>query len=475
MRPALARMALLASALALACGRRRHLPPPTPLPQVPAPFPSASLSAGAPDIAGLVERVRPSVVNITAVHEIAIHAPERGWPFERWSPLPPRRFGGGDEILRQGALGSGFIIDAEGHVVTNAHVVDQADVVRVKLADDRDFRARILAKDEPMDVAVLQLEHPPSELPVASLGSSSALRVGDYVVAIGNPFGLGDTVTMGIVSATGRALGAGPYNDFIQTDASINPGNSGGPLFDLRGQVVGIDTAIAARGQGIGFAIPIDEVKRVLPELIAYGRIARGRLGATVQAMDSMLANALGLDRPRGALVAAVQPDGPASRAGIRPGDVILAVDGHELSQDVDLPRIIAEHTPGSRVRLRVLRDKQTREVEVTLGNAAEAPAGRASMQAPEPGKRGSPSSLGFAAGNALGPGALVEAIVPGGPAEGKLAPGDVIEALNGQPIADANDLAAKWASAPRGEPKLLRVRHEGQSRYVAIQASPSP
>lgn len=236
------------------------------LPQVPAPFASAPAMTGAPDVADLVERVRPSVVNITAVHEVVLPLEQRGWPF------------GGNAVLREGALGSGFIVDYEGHVVTNSHVVDQADVVQVKLADDRRFRADVIAKADSLDLAVLQIRGAPRGLPAASLGSSGALRVGDYVIAIGNPFGLGNTVTMGIVSAKDRSLGAGRYDDFIQTDAPINPGNSGGPLFNVRGQVVGIDTAIARNSQGIGFAIPIDDVKRELPRLIAASRGSRAAL-----------------------------------------------------------------------------------------------------------------------------------------------------------------------------------------------------
>ncbi len=228
----------------------------------------------------------------------------------------PRR---GEETAKQQALGSGFVVDAQGHVVTNAHVVNEADVVKVKLSDDREYQAKVVGKDERLDVAVLLLEGAPKNLPVASLGQSGALRVGDYVVAIGNPFGLGNTVTMGIVSAKGRSIGAGPYDDFIQTDASINPGNSGGPLFDLHGQVVGINTAINPQGRGIGFAIPIDAVKeRPAPHLLATGHVVRGRLGVLIQGMDEDLAKALGMDQPRGALVgrveSAVQRTKPASR-----------------------------------------------------------------------------------------------------------------------------------------------------------------
>ncbi|HZU84151.1 MAG TPA: trypsin-like peptidase domain-containing protein, partial [Polyangiaceae bacterium] len=327
-----------------------------------APFSSPPVLPGTPDVATLVAKVKPSVVNITTVQEVRVPRGDFGFPgFEDMLPFfrqgPGRRRGGGggeggDEVLKQQALGSGFIVDAQGHVVTNAHVIDDADTVKVKLADDREYRAKVVGKDTRLDVAVLQLENAPADLPVASLGASDALRVGDYVVAIGNPFGLGNTVTMGIVSAKGRTIGAGPYDDFIQTDASINPGNSGGPLFNLRGQVVGIDTAINPQGRGIGFAIPIDAAKAVLPQLIATGHVSRGRIGAAIQGMDEDLAKALGLDRPHGALVEDVEPGSPAEKAGIKSGDVIVAVDGQDVPHAEELPRMIAQHKPGAHVKL---------------------------------------------------------------------------------------------------------------------------
>jgi serine protease Do len=409
-----------------------------------------------------VDRVRPAVVNITAVHEIAIPFLRRGWPSEGQ--------GGSDEVLRRGALGSGFIIDAEGHVVTNAHVVDQADAVRVRLADDREFRARTVAKDKQLDVAVLKLEGPTGQLPVASLGSSDGLNVGDYVVAIGNPFGLGDSVTMGIVSAKSRALGAGPYDDFIQTDAPINPGNSGGPLFDLHGQVVGISTAINPQGQGIGFAIPINDVKHELPDLIAKGSVSRARLGVAVQEMDDTLAKAFGLDRRRGALIAQVQAGGPAARARIQEGDVVLSVDGRDVGHAIELPRTISSYAPGSHVRLTVFRDRKARDIDVTLGALPTEPEGVTSKQAaPRSETRSGTAPIGITVGNAPGRGAMVESVNPRGPADGKLAPGDVVETVNRQSVSDAGDLMKKLSQAPKDQPILLRVQRGNLSRFVAI------
>ncbi|HEY5243593.1 MAG TPA: trypsin-like peptidase domain-containing protein, partial [Polyangiaceae bacterium] len=297
-------------------------------PQTPAPFATPPVLTGTPDIATLVAKVKPAVVNITTVQERKVsvgETPDLGqlFPFLDPGQAPGlhRHHGGGDGVTKQQALGSGFLVDTRGHVVTNAHVVEGADAVKVKLADDREFKAKVVGKDERLDVAVLQLENPPpADLPVASLGLSEGTRVGEYVVAIGNPFGLGNTVTMGIVSAKGRTIGAGPYDDFIQTDASINPGNSGGPLFNLHGQVVGINTAISAQGKGIGFAIPIDAVKQIYSELVATGHVTRGRMGVVIQGMDEDLAKAVGLDRVRGALVEDVEAGGPAEKAGIKAG-----------------------------------------------------------------------------------------------------------------------------------------------------------
>jgi serine protease Do len=434
---------------------------------------------GTPDIATLVAKVKPSVVNITTVQEVKVQhgdMPDLGqlFPFLDPGQVPGvRRHGGqgGDGVAKQQALGSGFLVDAQGHVVTNAHVVEGADTVKVRLADDREFKARVVGKDERLDVAVLQLQDAPRDLPVAALGQSEATRVGEYVVAIGNPFGLGNTVTMGIVSAKGRTIGAGPYDDFIQTDASINPGNSGGPLFNLRGQVVGINTAINPQGKGIGFAIPIDAVKQVYTELVATGHVSRGRIGVVIQPMDSDLAQAMGLDRPRGALVEEVEPNGPADHAGLKAGDVVLAVDGQNVAHSEDLPRMVAGHHPGTQVKLTVLHEKQTRDVGVTLA-ALEDKGQHASNAPADPAAPPSPSStIGVGVGEQDGQ-VIVERVAPDSPADGKLRPGDVIEEVNHQPVTSASDLSTKIRSAASDRPLLLRVKRGESSRYVAIARS---
>jgi serine protease Do len=307
-------------------------------------------------------------------------------------------------------------------------------------------------------------------LPTAALGASEALRVGEYVVAIGNPFGLGNTVTMGIVSAKGRTIGAGPYDDFIQTDASINPGNSGGPLFNLRGQVVGINTAINPQGKGIGFAIPIDAVRDVLPQLLSTGHVARGRLGVLIQGMDDDLARALGMDRPHGALVESVEPGSPAEKAGLKSGDVIVSIDGQDIPRSEELPRRVARHAPGVRVTLGVLHDKQKRDVDVTLAALQDEKGGEETGQngginaAP-----GEHSSLGISVTEEDGQ-VVVAHVASDGPADGKLRQGDVIEEVGGQHVTSAKDLAARIHAAPSDKPVLLLVKRGEQSMFVGIE-----
>jgi serine protease Do len=454
---------------------------PDPVAQTPAPFATPPVLPGTPDIATLAAKVRPAVVNITTVHEVHLPRGEFGFPgfgdlmpfFHQGQPGNLPRGEGGDAVAKQQALGSGFLIDKEGHVVTNAHVVDDADRVKVRLADDREYRAKVIGKDVRLDVAVLKLEDPPADLPTTSLGSSEALRVGEYVVAIGNPFGLGNTVTMGIVSAKGRTIGAGPYDDFIQTDASINPGNSGGPLFNLRGQVVGINTAINPQGKGIGFAIPIDAVRDVVPQLLATGHVSRGRIGVTIQGMDDDLAKAVGLDHPHGALVGDVESGSPGDRAGIKSGDVILAVDGQEVPHAEDLPRLVARHAPGTQVKLAVLHERQKRDVDVTLAAMTDDEhANTPPQESNDPGAADHASTLGIAVAEEGGH-VVVSRVASDGPSDGKLRPGDVIEEIGGQRVASTAELREQVAKihAGAGQPILLRVKRGDQMQYVAIDA----
>jgi serine protease Do len=450
------------------------------LPAVPAPFASPPVLAGTADVATLVARVKPTVVNITTEHDVKVPHVDFDTPFGQDMPEP---FGGmfgrreqgkphpEDDTMRQRAAGSGFLIDSAGHVVTNAHVVDDADTVRVKLSDDREFSAKVKGKDEKLDVALLEIQNPPQDLPAASLGSSEALRVGDYVVAIGNPFGLGHTVTMGIVSAKSRTIGAGPYDDFIQTDASINPGNSGGPLFNLRGEVVGINTAINPAGKGIGFAIPVDALREVLPQLLSTGHVERGRLGVLIQPVDAPLAKALDLDRPHGALVAEVEPGSPGEKAGLSAGDVILSVDGVDVLSSRDLPRIVARHAPGSKVTLRVQHRNAQRSVDVVLDSLDQKERGAQAS----PAKATPPTDLGVELRDARGGGAVVERVRPHSAASDQLEPGDVILSVNQAKVASAKEAADRIARAPKSAPILLEIKHGDHTRFVAIDRSAAP
>lgn len=433
-------------------------------------FPHRPSSPETPDVPGLVAAVRSAVVNITTESEIVRRRTVD--PFEFF--FGPRERGDQeDQVIKRRALGSGFVVDDRGHVATNAHVVAGATTVRVKFSDGRQLPAIVRGSDERLDLAVLELRDVQGkDLPFASLGSSDDVRVGEYVVAIGNPFGLGDTVTMGIVSAKGRELGAGPYDDFIQTDASINPGNSGGPLFNLMGQVIGINTAINPAGQGIGFAIPIDALKDILPQLVEKGRVERGRLGTVIQPVDAALAKALGLPKASGALISEVQPGSPAARAGLEPGDVIVSVDGVPVEQAHELSRQIARRKPGTKVVLVVEGRKGQRTVTAVLDELREdSRLARPEPKAPRSGKEKPDVGISIAEDPRLG--VVVTDVDAAGPAAGLLDAGDVILEVDGAPVKSARDAAERIRKAPPDRPILLRVRREGRTRFVAIERTP--
>ena len=341
---------------------------------------SAEIRAGAepqglPDFVTLAKRLRPVVVNISTTQVSEGGAQGFGSPFGEEDPLSEfwKRFFGGPfprGPFRQRSLGSGFIIDRDGSILTNNHVVENAQKIVVKLADESEFEAKVIGKDAKTDLAVIKI-NTKNNLSMATLGDSDRLEVGEWVLAIGNPFGLDNSVTSGIVSAKGRHIGAGPYDNFIQTDASINPGNSGGPLINLRGEVVGINTAIFSRtggNIGIGFAIPINLVKELLPQLKGKGKVTRGYLGVLIQKVTPEIAESLGLDKAQGALVANVSKDGPAERAGVKVGDVIVEFDGKEIKESNDLPIIVARTPVDKKVRLKVLREKKDITLSVTVG-----------------------------------------------------------------------------------------------------------
>jgi len=360
-----------------------------------APAAAPAVVSGTPDalqtsFIAVAQRVRPAVVNVGIVQR------GRG----RRGPAVPgtedpsfqdflRQFFGSEGPVpgarpefRQPSLGSGVIIDKRGLVLTNYHVVQRADEITVRMSDKREYRGKVMGADPKTDLAVLSFDAG-RDLPVAALGDSDQLRVGEWAIAIGNPFGLDQTVTVGVISATGRSdVGVATYENFIQTDASINPGNSGGPLLNLRGEVVGVNTAIVAAGQGIGFAIPINMVRRVVDQLVAQGKVVRGWLGVSVQPLSLELAQSLGLKEVGGALVAAAAPGSPAAAAGLQQNDVIIAYENTQVEDYRHLQRLVAETKVGTKVTLQVWRKKQKLGVAATI---AEVPDDKARRPGPEP------------------------------------------------------------------------------------------
>ena len=324
--------------------------------------------------ADLAEKLSPSVVNISTTTIV------NGGPGAEMPQFPPgspfeeffKNFGENNRQRKAQSLGSGFIIDAKGIVVTNHHVIENAEEIRVILADETSFTAKVLGQDKKTDIAVLKIEPGDTKLAAVAFGDSDSLRVGDWVLAIGNPFGFGGSVTSGIISSRNRDIGLTRYDDFIQTDASINQGNSGGPLFDLNGKVIGINTAIIAPGSsgsiGIGFAIPSNSAKRVIDQLIKFGETKRGWLGVRIQVVTKEIAEIEKLDKPRGALVASVAEGSPSDKAGIKAGDIILEFNGVPINEMRELPKIVAETDVGKVVDVKVWRNQKEISKKITLG-----------------------------------------------------------------------------------------------------------
>jgi serine protease Do len=396
-------------------------------------------------------------------------------PFEEFF----ERFFGGENPqreFRRRSLGSGFIINREGYIVTNNHVVENASDIKVSLSDKEEYDAKVIGRDPRTDVALIKIEAK-KELPAVALGDSNQLRVGEWVMAIGNPFGLGHTVTTGIVSAKGRIIGAGPYDDFIQTDASINPGNSGGPLFNMNGEVVGINTAIIASGQGIGFAIPVNVAKDLLIPLRERGRVVRGWLGVQVQAITPELAKSFGLERERGALVADVMPDTPAEKAGIERGDIVVEFNGRKIEEMNDLPRMVASTPPNAEVPVKILRKGQEKVVHVKVAELREerlAASGGGTLE----------ESLGMTV-QELTPeiarslriteakGLVVTNVDEGTPAdEAGIRRGDVIVEVNQKKVENLRDYRAALGRVGSADSLLLLVRRGGNVLYVALKVA---
>lgn len=337
------------------------------------------LVQGLPDFTALVDAVGPSVVNIRTTEKVKTQVVPRGIDpnmlefFRRFGlPVPPGLGNGqpsdeGKEESRPSGIGSGFVLSSDGYILTNAHVVDGADELIVTLVDKREFKGKVVGEDRRTDVALIKIDA--NNLAPVKIGDAQSLKVGEWVMAIGSPYGLDNTVTAGIVSAKQRETG--DYLPFIQTDVAINPGNSGGPLINMRGQVVGINSQIYSRSggfQGISFAIPIDEAVRVSKQLQAQGFVTRGRIGVAIDDVTKEVADGVGLEKPRGALVRGVENNSPASKAGLVPGDVILSFDGKAIEQTPDLPRVVGNTKPGTRATIVVWRDKKELSLKITVG-----------------------------------------------------------------------------------------------------------
>ncbi len=432
-----------------------------------------------PNFVTLAKQLKPAVVNISTTKNVQPRRPIMPGPRnprqdEFFEDFFEHFFGGAPRAPRkERSLGSGFIISREGYILTNNHVIEGADEVKVTLEDGREFVAEVKGLDPKLDVALLKVDAG-GDLPVAELGDSNKLQVGEWVLAIGNPFGLEETVTAGIVSAKERVIGAGPYDDFIQTDASINPGNSGGPLFDMDGKVVGINTAIVASGQGIGFATPINAAKLILRELRETGRVTRGWLGVAVQEMTPELAKSFGLENTQGALVSEVVEKSPAAKAGIQRGDIILSFAGKPVQNVSELPRIVAATPVGEKATIEIFRNGKRLQLPVIVARLDEPEAGA-------PPTIDATQTLGLTVGDVTAEaqryyrlerdrGALVTAVEPAGPAdEAEIRPGDLIVEVNGQEIANAEAFRRTLAKAQSGTMVRLLIQRADNLFYTTV------
>lgn len=453
---------------------------------------------GTDGFADLAERLLPSVVNISSTHKpVEVedfpdmpHFPP-GSPFEDFFEEFMDRRGMGMPAVPPASLGSGFVIDAEnGYIVTNNHVVKDADEVRVTFHDDVTVEAEVIGRDEKIDLAVLKIQTD-HEMVAVPFGNSDELRIGNWIIAIGNPFGLGGSVTAGIVSAQQRDIQSGPYDDFIQTDASINRGNSGGPMFNLKGEVIGINTAIfspSGGSVGIGFAIPSNLAKPVIRQLVEFGRTRRGWLGVRIQSVTDEIADSLGLENDKGALVASTTKDGPAEVAGLEPGDIITSFSGKKIDEMRDLPRVVAETPIGEEVEITFWRDGKQQKAKVTIGELEKAEEEGRVSQAPreEPKVTGlDVESVGMTLRDILPAdreqyniddetaGVLVADVTAMSEAAEKgISTGDVIVEINQLPVEDAvkaKDIIDKAVKGGRSS-VLLLVNRDNDVRFVALR-----
>jgi len=443
-----------------------------------APAAATPYAIGMPDLASIVERNGAAVVNISIAGTRKTANTERlppglgqGDPFGEFFRHFGVPRGQGERPVR--GQGSGFIVTADGTVLTNAHVIEGAEEVTVKLNDRREFRAKVIGMDKATDVAVLKIDA--RGLPTVRVGNPAATRVGEWVLAIGAPFGFENSATAGIISAKGRNLPDGSYVPFIQTDVAVNPGNSGGPLFNMAGEVIGINSQIYSSSggyQGLSFAIPIDVAMNVERQLVTSGKVQRGRLGVTIQTIDQSLADSFGLAKPSGALINAVEKGGPAAAAGLEAGDVILAINGREVSHSGELPAIVASMAAGETARLDVWRNGGKRSIDVRIGSFEEAKVATANDKR----KDVAGGRLGVAV-RPLSPqeqraaeteGSLVVQDVAGPAARAGIRPGDIILSVNGQRVRDAEQLKSQIAKS--GKRTAILVERGDSRLFVPVE-----
>ncbi len=434
----------------------------------------------------LAKRLKPGVVNISTKKVVK----GGGKVFRQFSPPsrerdPFRDFFGEDFFNRffgdtpqkdfvQRSLGSGFIIDKEGHIITNNHVIEGASEIHVRLSTEKEYDAEVIGRDPKTDIALIKIKSWNS-LPVVELGDSEKVEIGEWVMAIGNPFGLSQTVTVGIVSAKGRVIGSGPYDNFIQTDASINPGNSGGPLFNMNGEVVGINTAIVATGQGIGFAIPVNVAREILPQLKEKGKVTRGGIGVYVQKMTPELAKSFGMEKSRGALVADIIPGGAAEGAGIHRGDVIVKFGGKEIDEMNELPRMVAATPVGKEVEVEVLREGKPLKIRLKVGELkdeaapvmeekAKAELGMSVQEiTPEVARQLQLKDLG---------GVIVTQVEAGSAAEeAGVQRGDIIREINGHAVRKLTEYVDVVEKLKKDEVVRLLIKRGERNLYLAFRA----
>ena len=464
----------------------------------PLPVVGAEAPGNAPEsFANLVERLLPAVVNISTTQTVSnsggVEMPQlpEGSPFEEFFKEFFERNRPEQRQRKATSLGSGFIIDAAGYVITNNHVIQDSDEITVLLQDNTRLPATLVGRDPKTDLAVLKVDPGAIKLPIVDFGDSDASRVGDWIVAIGNPFGLGGTVTAGIISARGRDINSGPYDDFLQTDASINRGNSGGPMFNLDGKVIGINTAIyspSGGSIGIGFAIPATTAKPVIDQLIKFGEVKRGWLGVHIQGVTEEIAESLGLNEATGALVASVMKDGPAEKSGIEAGDVVLEFNGRKVEDMRRLPRIVAETQVGVPVDVVLWRDNQRKTLKVVVGELSKGEEQLASVtEGPAEQNISTIDTLGLTLSEvtprlreqfsleAEANGVVVTAVAADGPAAEKgIRPGDVIVEVSQEEVSTVADVASKIKAARDSGRKSVLLLLEGQSglRFVALRTA---